>query len=48
MNKQVRILLHFKIRQNEYFVSVLPRETWAGFAQAGDGFAIRFPVVSKA
>jgi hypothetical protein len=48
MDKQMLILLRFKIRQNEYFVAVLPRETYTGFAQAGDGFAIRFPVVSKA
>jgi hypothetical protein len=48
MDKQMRILLRFKIRHDEYFVAVLPRETSTGFAQAGDGFAIRFPVVSKA
>jgi hypothetical protein len=48
MDMQVRILLRFNIRQDEYLVAVLLGETCTGFAQAGDGFAIRFPVVSKA
>src|SRR5260370_40590388 len=41
------ILTSLKVWRNGYFVEVLPSETCTGFAQAGDGFAIRFPVVSK-